>query len=145
MRQPFRWSCLLFLVLDAIWLRSYVALMDGPTFLVMALFGGLFFGGLSALLGGGRGINAWGCFFMGLFFGPIGLLYAALAPSPYVAPAVTPDLAQTTETEARALEEPPHAPLGVPEAIAKLADLRDRGALTDDEFANAKASLLKRI
>lgn len=119
--------------------------MDGSTFLVFALFGGLFFGGLSALLGSARGVNGWGCFFMGLFFGPIGLLYAALAPGAYAPPIAEVAADQAEEPVSNPLKEPIFGRSDVPEALTKLADLRDRGALTEDEFSSAKAALLKQL
>ena len=113
--------------------------METAGFLVFALFGGLIFGGVSALIGGSRGVNGWGCFFLGLFFGPIGLLYAVLAPSPYAAQAAVP--ASAEDAQVRGQVTPRQNELA--DALAKLADLRDRGALTDAEFASAKSALLK--
>ena len=38
--------------------------------------------------------------------------------------------------------EPPPGPLGLADRLVKLAALHERGALTDAEFAKAKANLL---
>jgi hypothetical protein len=111
-------------------------------FLAAALFGGLIFGGISAILGAARGINAWGCFFLGLFFGPIGLLFAVLAPAPSTQSASVEHLGRANE-EAAAAPTPTTGSQDLPSSLAKLADLHDRGALTDQEFASAKASLLR--
>lgn len=63
---------------------------------------------------------------------------AAAEPIPASPPGVIGQLA-TLAGAARA------APLDVTEQIAKLAALRDQGALTEDEFAAKKAELLGRI
>ncbi|RSV44432.1 SHOCT domain-containing protein [Sphingomonas sp. ABOLE] len=117
--------------------------MDGVTFLVFAFFGALIFGGASALIGSARGIDGLVCFFLGLFFGPIGLVVAAILPPPAVAQ--TPTAGPVPEQELPSTEHASPKRDDVPDALSKLADLRDRGALTDEEFASAKASLLKQL
>ncbi len=75
------------------------------------------------------------------------------APEPPPPPSVVETLAKeasqlirsTTESRRQGTDAAPAAQPDVTEQIAKLAALRDQGALTEDEFATKKAELLDRI
>jgi hypothetical protein len=113
------------------------------TFLALAVIFAVVFGMFSAVIGSSRGIDGVTCFFMGLFFGPFGLLFAAIVPAPIAPP--TPIATTDAEVEPAIDEMPQTKSNDIPEALGKLANLRDRGALTEEEFATAKASLLKQL
>jgi hypothetical protein len=88
------------------------------------------FGIFSGAIASARGRSGLGWFFMGLFFGPFGLLVAFF-----------PALAKTPD-ENSASGAAPEPPL---ESLKGLASLRDSGAITEDDYATKKQELLKRL
>ncbi|WP_237702531.1 SHOCT domain-containing protein [Sphingomonas sp. S17] len=83
----------------------------------------------SAVLAEGRGRSSDLWLILGLLFGPITLLIIACLPR---------------ESPPKRADHIPEqtAPATTADEIAKLMDLKDRGALTDAEFAQQKAKLL---
>lgn len=104
--------------------------MDFASLALLSLFFGVLFGILSAVIASNKGQEPIPMFFAGLLLGPIGLIIAIILPH------------ESMASKAPVEAAPANSPA---DEFGKLADLHARGALSDDEFAAAKASLLAKI
>lgn len=98
------------------------------------------FGGICAAIASGKKRSPVGWFFIGFLFPLIGLILILVLPNGESMPMIPYDM---MDPEQPVIDVPAHrSPL---EAIEKLAELRDRGLLSEKEFEVKKAELLAKV
>ena len=106
---------------------------------MLVLFIGIIFGTICAVIASGKNRSAIGWFFIGFLLPLIGLIMVLVLPQGEAGPAAyqigsdygPPPTAEQLRAQNAKLER-----------LQKLAGLRDRGALTDQEFEQQKAEVL---
>ncbi|MDX9742807.1 MAG: SHOCT domain-containing protein [Arcobacteraceae bacterium] len=90
----------------------------------------ILFGIFSSIIASNKNRNALGWFFVGLLFGPFGLLVAFLSPIDIKQPTTIVKVNKKSEYIENL------------EAVQKLSDLKDKGIITQEEFDVQKSKLL---